>query len=96
MRRGGPSKKLIALGAAIGNHPDELRADLQRFFTLNLDGMGREYRCYHAAACIAHMPQDSALYAAVSAEEQERKKDPFRGITPESMQNIASSLGIRR
>ena len=52
----------------MGAHPDELRADLQRFYGLDIDRMGCDYSVAHAAACAAHMPRDSACVRAVSPE----------------------------
>lgn len=52
------------LAGALGNHPDELRADFQRFYGLNLDGMGVEYTHAHAAALCACLPPDSAVTRA--------------------------------
>lgn len=82
------------LGAALGSHPDELRADFQRFYGLNLDDLGTGYRCMHAAALVAHMPADSALYAALAYDEQNR--DPMRGMDERRLEAVARSLGVRR
>lgn len=49
----------------MGNHPGELRADFQRFYGLNLDGMGCEYSVSHAACLACHLPSDSATLQAV-------------------------------
>ena len=56
------------LAALLGNHPDELRADLQRFFGLNLDRMGLDYTVAHAAACAANLPREAACVRAVAPE----------------------------
>ena len=37
-------------------HPDALRADFQRYYGLNLDGMGRDYSVAHAADLAANLP----------------------------------------
>ena len=50
----------------MGLYPDELRADLQRFYGLDIDRMGCDYSVAHAAACAANMPRDSACVRAVS------------------------------
>lgn len=44
--------------------PDELRADFQQFYGLDLDGMGREYTCEHAAALAAQLPRESRCFRA--------------------------------
>lgn len=41
-----------------------MRADLQRFFGLNIDEMGIRFSALHAAECLAYMPSGSALEAA--------------------------------
>lgn len=40
-------------------HPAELRADFQRYYGLNIDGMGVDYSLFHAADLAAMLPQDS-------------------------------------
>ena len=56
------------LASLLGNHPDELRADFQRFYGLKLDGMGVDYSMAHAAALAANLPRESATVRAVSPE----------------------------
>lgn len=46
-------------------YPDELRADLQRFYNLNIDEMGAGFSCSHAAACAAHLPLGSNVLARI-------------------------------
>lgn len=48
----------------LASHEDALRADFQRFYGLNLDGMGSAYSYRHAAALCANLPGDSAVYRA--------------------------------
>lgn len=40
-------------------HGGALRADFQRFYGLNLDGLGRDYGVLHAADLAVHLPLDS-------------------------------------
>lgn len=82
----------MALGAALGEYPDELRADLQREFGLNVDEMGRSFSCRHAAACMAHMAGPSSLRRALD----ERGSDPMRGMSADRMDAVARDLGVRR
>lgn len=86
----------MALGAALGRYPDELRADLQREYGLNIDRMGAEFSCAHAAACMAHMAGPSSLRQAVDESESKRKSDPMCGMDPARLGRIAESLGVRR
>lgn len=58
------SKKLILLAALLANHPDELRADFQRVYGLNIDDMGESYSMHHAAVLAAKLPTDSLVFKA--------------------------------
>lgn len=51
----------MSLGAALAGHPDELRADLQQFYGLDLDRMGEAYTAAHAAALVRMLPRESRL-----------------------------------
>lgn len=55
-------------------HPAELRADFQRYYGLNLDGMGRDYSTLHAADLAACLPRESCSMTA---------EDPLNGWTLE-------------
>lgn len=55
----------MLLALAIKRHPAQVRADLQRFYGLNLDRMGAEFSAYHAADCLACLPHGSAFREAV-------------------------------
>ena len=50
----------------VANHPTELRSDFQRFYGLNLDGMGTDYTVEHASCLAATLPSDSAVMRAVN------------------------------
>lgn len=54
------------LAAALVEHPTELRADLQRYYSLNLDDLGTHYTAFHAAACAACLPLGSSLMSAIN------------------------------
>lgn len=56
---GGERKKLTCLAAALERHPDEVRADLQQYYGLDLDGMGRDYTHEHAACLVSQLPRES-------------------------------------
>lgn len=64
----GRSKKLTILAYAIKAFPTQTRADLQRFFNLNLDRMGTEFTAFHAASCLACLPRGSALLSELFPE----------------------------
>ena len=55
----------MALAWLLGNHPGELRADFQRYYQLNLDGMGEQYTFAHAACLACNLPSDSATLKAM-------------------------------
>lgn len=68
MHDGGAGKKLITLAATLRARPDELRADFQQFYGLNLDDMGRAYTYLHAAALTVQLPADSRVMRAEAPE----------------------------
>lgn len=41
--------------------PDEMRADFQQYYGLNLDGMGRDYTHAHAAVLLSQLPRESRV-----------------------------------
>lgn len=53
------------LAFAIRTHPVQVRADLQRYYGLNIDRMGSDFGAFHAAGCIACLPTGSALLSAI-------------------------------
>ena len=56
------------LAGLLAKYPSQLRADFQRFYGLNLDGLGAEYTYRHAADLAAHLPQESACVRAQNPE----------------------------
>lgn len=46
------------------DHPVQVRADLQRYYNLNIDHMGTAFTANHAAACAACLPMGSCTLAA--------------------------------
>lgn len=58
------SKKLILLAGLLATRPDELRADFQRVYGLNIDDMGESYTVHHAAVLAAMLPSDSLVFRA--------------------------------
>ena len=55
----------MMLAEAWAEHPVELRADMQRYYGLNIDGLGRDYDAWHLAACVACLPLGSTLMASM-------------------------------
>lgn len=45
-------------------HPDELRADFQQYYGLNLDRMGADYSPEHAGALCAQLPRGARTMLA--------------------------------
>lgn len=45
---------------------DELRADMQQFYGLNIDGMGSAFSVAHGAALAAQLPPGARARAAVA------------------------------
>ena len=40
-------------------YPDELRADFQQYYQLNIDGMGNDFSLFHASILVAQLPSES-------------------------------------
>lgn len=56
----------MVLADALGRHPDELRADLQRHYGIDLDqAMAGGHSAAHVGALLANLPRDAALFQAV-------------------------------
>lgn len=58
----------MALGAVLRQYPNELRADFQRFYGLNLSDMGKTYSFMHAAVLAEQLPVESNLSHAIAPE----------------------------
>lgn len=56
--------------AAWGRYRTELRADLQRFFHLDIDRVGADFSIWQAAACVACLPMGSSLLQAIDPKLQ--------------------------
>jgi hypothetical protein len=55
------------LARAEVENPAQLRADLQQFYSLNLDDMGGSYSYEHAAALVANLPRSSRMASIFNA-----------------------------
>ena len=66
--RGGWRKKLTMLATVLEQYPDELRADFQQFYSLNLEGMGRTYTTFHAASLLTQLPEGSRVARALNPD----------------------------
>lgn len=51
----------MALATVEERYPDELRADFQQYYGLNIDGMGSDYSYPHAAVLMTQLPHGSRL-----------------------------------
>ena len=56
------------LASALGEHPDELRADFQSYYGLNLDRMGHDYTVAHAACLVSQLPEGARLWVAINPD----------------------------
>lgn len=55
----------MLLAALMDLHPDELRADLQRHYGVDIDhAMAGEHSAAHVAALVANLPLDARVYVA--------------------------------
>ena len=53
-----------AVNALVSSRYRELRADFQRYYGLNLDGMGMDYTVTHAADLAVNLPRESCSWTA--------------------------------
>lgn len=56
------------LATVLEQYPDELRADFQQFYSLNLEGMGRTYTTFHAASLLTQLPEGSRVARALDPD----------------------------
>lgn len=49
----------------MSRHQSQTRADLQRYYGLNIDRLGSDFGAFHAGACLCNLPIGSSLMAAV-------------------------------
>lgn len=67
--RGLQLKKLMNLAKALEEDEGAVRADLQRYYGIDLDhAMAGEHSAGHVAALIAHLPSDSAVWRSKSQD----------------------------
>ena len=58
------------LAYAWKHHRTQLRADLQRYYHLNIERMGHDFTIWQAAACAAALPLGSSLMQAIDPRAQ--------------------------
>lgn len=58
-------------------YPTQLRADLQRYFGLNVERMGRDFSCWQAAACAVSLPLGSSTHAAIDPRASYTREELF-------------------
>lgn len=56
------------LARLVRDRPSELRADLQQYYGLNMDGMGAAYSYAHAACLCAQLPAGARVWHGTAAE----------------------------
>ena len=69
---GAQRKKLLILAFFLRKYPDQLRADFQQVYGLNLDEMGGGYGIAHAACLAAQLRWDSRTVEACSKDMEDR------------------------
>lgn len=60
----------MALATVEHKYPDELRADFQQVYGLNLGGMGEEYSISHAATLVAQLPETSRVARMLNPDNE--------------------------
>ena len=58
----------MSLSAMRRAKPDELRADMQQYYGLDMDGMGRDHSVMHYATCAAQLPLGSRTMSALNPD----------------------------
>ena len=58
----------MLLARLLSDKPCELRADMQQYYGLDLDGMGVAYSHAHAACCAAQLPAGARVWRGTAAE----------------------------
>lgn len=66
-------------------HGGALRADFQRFYGLNLDGLGRSFAVLHAADLAAHLPPDSAVGRAMNPDHAWGVAEHLQALTVDAL-----------
>lgn len=74
----------------LGEFPDELAADMQQVYGLDVDRMGHGFTASHAAALCSQLPRGSRVHLAASEREKRMKTE--RSIA--RMDEIADALGL--
>lgn len=60
----------MALATVEDEYPDQLRADFQQYYGINLDGMGMDYSHAHAASLMVQLPQTSRVAKALNPDNE--------------------------
>lgn len=60
----------MALVSIEDSYPDELRADFQQYYGLNIDGMGMDYSYAHAAVLMSQLPATSRISKRLNADNE--------------------------
>lgn len=72
---GAEGKKLLILAFFLRKYPDELRADFQQYYGLNLDEMGGAYSISHAACLAAQLSGASRTISSYSLMLEEQGEE---------------------
>lgn len=60
----------MALATVEVKYPDELRADFQQYYGLNMDGMGEGFSYAHAASLMRQLPSCSRVSKALNPDNE--------------------------
>ena len=79
------------------SHPDELRADLQRHYGIDLDhAMRGEHSAGHVAALAANLPLDARVYVAQNADASWTRQEILLAETRNALNKIIYMLADPR
>lgn len=87
----------MMLAALVDNYQDELRADLQRYYGIDLDhAMAGEHSAGHVAALAANLPLDARVYAAQDADATWTRQEILLAETRNAMNRVIYMLADPR
>ena len=90
-------KKLTALAALWATRPDELRADLQQVYGIDIDGaMGGLHTAEHVAALAVQLPHDSRVARSENPDAAWRLEHVLLALLVNSLRNLMWGMGDRR
>ena len=90
-------KKLAALAAVWADHPDELRADLQEVYGIDIEqAMGGAHSAEHVAALARHLPSTSRIAKSVNQDAAWSLTDILLAVIANTLRGLVWGMSDRR